>query len=432
MDLLIGVNNVAIDSCGVQSIAELVYPSSLALACKDMERNTLGYGRFPKHGRRFLNEGFRPTSNVCYECKIRKKKCEWYTGAFCTTCTTRNIRCILAYTLIKPFEKWTNSQYAAVFVARSYNGSLLPRVTEIQHIPDGPILKVTCVAFNPTDKNQTRLLTKDIRGWHHLDTSAYCLEDLKADISEYIDACVFVLLCKWKEVAGPVSFFFRFAEQYIDRPLVWKCLELYTCVQLLLHPLQLCGVETLDMVAIRDPRSPWYGQRPVPRQVSSQIKHLLEIKAAYLDDQLHSARRKSGMELTELILVYFFLLLSHELDAARNIFWKRYEDPDCFWQHPSRPEYLLEEATASCKQLLCDLRYVAGWDHRNQAAKQDDQKASKWIGQLKANIELWHMQGYLARSAQELYIDGEPMSILFTVSSRMFVAEESFNQFSIE
>ncbi|KAI0186609.1 hypothetical protein F4808DRAFT_109641 [Astrocystis sublimbata] len=431
MDIHTGANSMDIESYGGQSIAESVYPSSLALACKDPERNTFGYGQFPKYDRRFQGGVFRPTSNVCYGCKIRKKKCKWHTRPLCMTCSTRNIRCIPVYTLIKPFEKWTNMQYAAVFVPRSFDGSLPPRITEIQHILGGPTLQIMCVAFNPTDKNQTRLLTKNIEGWHHLDTSAYCLENPKSDISEYIAACTFVLLCKWREVAGPVAFFFRFAEQYIGHPLVWKCLELYTCLQLLLHPLQLCGGETLDMAAITDPHSPWYGQRPVPRQVSSQIKHLLEMKAVDLDNQLHSARRNNGMELTELILVYFFLLLSHELDAARNIFWKRYEDPDCFWQHPSRPEYLLEEATASCKQLLCDLRYVAGWDPR-KLATQGDHNTSEWMRELKANIELWYMQGYLARSAQEIYIDGEPMSVTFTVSSRMFVTGDSFDQFSIE
>ena len=44
------------------------------------------------------------------------------------------------------------------------------------------------------------------------------------------------------------------------------------------------------------------------------------MKAVDLDNQLYSTRRKNKIELAEVILVYFFLLLSHKLDAARNIF----------------------------------------------------------------------------------------------------------------
>ncbi|KAI1770079.1 hypothetical protein F4818DRAFT_434349 [Hypoxylon cercidicola] len=303
----------------------------------------------------------------------------------------------MGYNLIRPFLKWTNAEYDAVFMSPTYHVPPI-RDAEMRHFRGGLILLISYVRFIPTDKNQTRLVMKDSTGWHYHETSPYCLQDPEVSISDYIKACVYMVLSNFQNNVGPIPYIFQLAKQYISHPAVWTCLELYTSLQLMMLPLEFAGDQTLDMEMVEDENSLWYGQVPVPRMVKSQLGHLLEMNIVQLDQLLQSVRLKNGqpMDLPVRILIYFFLLHVRELDGARNIYWKRFADPDNFWQHPAHPAYLLEEATASCKQLLYDFRHFIGWNPRvTDSSQQGDPGQVEWLTLLRQAIGHWGSWPYL-------------------------------------
>lgn len=88
------------------------------------------------------------------------------------------------------------------------------------------------------------------------------------------------------------------------------------------------------MAIVNDPQSAWHGHTPVPRMIQNQLGHLLELRMIELDrrilEALHriiQARNRSSWIFTT--LAFFILLHVRELDAARNIFWRRYKDSVC-------------------------------------------------------------------------------------------------------
>ena len=89
--------------------------------------------------------------------------------------------------------------------------------------------------------------------------------------------------------------------------------------------------ETLGMTVVRNRNSAWYGITPIPRMVQNQLGHLLELKMIELDREILKAlqdvlEEKSRKMWVVATLAVFLLLHIRELDAGRNIFWRRYED----------------------------------------------------------------------------------------------------------
>ena len=85
---------------------------------------------------------------------------------------------------------------------------------------------------------------------------------------------------------------------------------------------------------VNDHQSPWHGHTPVPRMIQNQLGHLLELRIIELDrkilEALHKTlqtRKRSAWVFTT--LAFLILLHVRELDAARNIFWRRYKDSVC-------------------------------------------------------------------------------------------------------
>jgi hypothetical protein len=93
------------------------------------------------------------------------------------------------------------------------------------------------------------------------------------------------------------------------------------------------GVEDdyLDMTLVEDIKSAWFGRTPVPRMVTNQLNHRLELRMAELDREVLKELAKI-LESRERhmwvigILALFLLLHTREIDAGRNIFWGRYRD----------------------------------------------------------------------------------------------------------
>lgn len=93
------------------------------------------------------------------------------------------------------------------------------------------------------------------------------------------------------------------------------------------------GVEDdyLGMPIVEEKNSAWFGRRAVPRMVTNQLNHKLELMMAELDskilkdveDLLESAEHHMWLVGT---LSMFLLLHIRELDAARNFYWGRYKD----------------------------------------------------------------------------------------------------------
>ena len=85
------------------------------------------------------------------------------------------------------------------------------------------------------------------------------------------------------------------------------------------------------MATVTDRFSAWYGIIPVPRMVQNQLGHLLELKMIELDKNILKAvqdllEKRSRRMWVIGTLAVFLLLHIRELDAGRNIYWRRYKD----------------------------------------------------------------------------------------------------------
>ncbi|SMY30114.1 unnamed protein product [Zymoseptoria tritici ST99CH_1A5] len=309
-----------------------------------------------------------------------------------------------------------------------------PRTVRLRHYDDGPFLEVDCTQFDPTDKYQINVLTKNSSGWHMAETSAYCLTDTSIDVSEYTKECIEYALREACESSQLESGFFQITSYHRDVAVVQDCLHLYTTLRLLCLGWRFTGEETLEMAAIEDESSAWYKIKPVPRMVQNQLNHLLEIQMIELDKKILTTIHKAMQDRQRhtwvvTTLTTFLLLHIRELDAGRNIYWKRYEDICGFWIHPSKPAALIDEAVASCNSLLWHYHLSFGkkaltldWD--KQSSKDMLENNGFLITSMKA-IQLYvsylRAEGKLGRKASDLYVDGNPGSVAFTFSSMLFV-----------
>ena len=114
-------------------------------------------------------------------------------------------------------------------------------------------------------------------------------------------------------------------------PIIQDCLEMYTTLRLISIGWGFCGEETLEMTIVTDRSSSWYGNIPVPRMVQNQLGHLLELNMIELDARIlravHDLLGKRSRQMWVVGTLAMFLLLHiRELDAGRNIYWRRYKD----------------------------------------------------------------------------------------------------------
>ena len=106
---------------------------------------------------------------------------------------------------------------------------------------------------------------------------------------------------------------------------------MYTTLRLIRMGWQFTGEENLGMAPVTDRLSAWYGTVSVPRMVQNQLDHLLELKMIELDGKILKAVQQllyKRSRPTWIIgtLAVFILLHVRELDAGRNIYWRRYKD----------------------------------------------------------------------------------------------------------
>lgn len=107
---------------------------------------------------------------------------------------------------------------------------------------------------------------------------------------------------------------------------------MYTALRLIRIGCQFDGEETLGMVVVDDSQSAWYKHTPVPRMVQNQLCHQLEMRMVELDAKIlkrvevimRAGKRSEWLIMT---IAVFLLLHIRELDAGRNIHWRRYKDP---------------------------------------------------------------------------------------------------------
>ena len=109
-----------------------------------------------------------------------------------------------------------NQTYEILFTIVRSSGSSSRTTVDLRHYPDGPTLNVECYEFLATHQNQTRVLQQNSLGWHPADTTAYCLTNIKVDISLYIQGCVKFALREACALRHSVTFFFRLAQFYKD------------------------------------------------------------------------------------------------------------------------------------------------------------------------------------------------------------------------
>lgn len=82
-------------------------------------------------------------------------------------------------------------------------------MAEFGHYARGPRLNAMCCKFKTPYEHQIKALKKDASGWHSMDTSAYCLQNPKVDITKYIDGCIPYVLDEVCNDKSPVEGFFR-------------------------------------------------------------------------------------------------------------------------------------------------------------------------------------------------------------------------------
>jgi hypothetical protein len=116
---------------------------------------------------------------------------------------------------------------------------------------------------------------------------------------------------------------------------------MYTALRLMMKGCQFSGKrkkrtglddDYLGMAKIEDTDSAWFGCIPIPRMVANQVNHRLELRMKEIDseilkdaDDLLQTKKQHAWVVGTLAL--FLVLHIRELDAGRNIFWKRYKDP---------------------------------------------------------------------------------------------------------
>ncbi|OAA60577.1 hypothetical protein SPI_05701 [Niveomyces insectorum RCEF 264] len=321
------------------------------------------------------------------------------------------------------------------------------RTASFQHYSGGPSLAAVCRAFVPTQHYQVHALRKDTRGWHTMKTTAYALEDPDAfDMQAYVRACVGRVVAEVCAASGGTSSggssggggdgsggsggstaavwpFFTLAWQHRHVPVIDLCLEMYATLHLLRKGWQFAGDETLGMGVglVQDTQSAWFGRLTVPRMVQNQLGHALELHMAKLDrsilDAVHKLMEKRDRTMWVVTTLAVFLLLHiRELDAGRNIYWLRY------------PGALLGQTAASCNVLLWYYHCAIGqdalyknWDaERSRKLVGDDQLVVASMKRLQAHVFSLRNSGLVGRTAAQVYIDGSPDSIAFTISSLLF------------
>ncbi|KFZ23193.1 hypothetical protein V502_02323 [Pseudogymnoascus sp. VKM F-4520 (FW-2644)] len=219
--------------------------------------------------------------------------------------------------------------------------------------------------------------------------------------------------------------------------IIAHCFEMYTALHLMMIGWQFPGEEneeSLGMSTVEDKTSPLFGRKPVPRMVVNQLNHQLELRMAELDDKIlrgideiivQSSDRRNGVVA---ILATVLLLHIREVDAGRNIYWKRVKDVFGFWIHPSKPKELIEEAAASCNCLLSHFHYTIGrkplemnWDEKKSKDLVDnDRMFIESIKAIQAYAYEMNKHGLIGRKACDLYEPGNPNSVGFTASSLLF------------
>ncbi|KAF9729828.1 hypothetical protein PMIN01_11761 [Paraphaeosphaeria minitans] len=323
-----------------------------------------------------------------------------------------------------------NEIYEVLFTSVMRSSS--PPITVcLQHYADGPILWIQCSQFTATHKNQVNVLRQDQSGWHYTETTAYCLTGEQIDIASYIQQCKHFSLHEACRSRNPISFFFEATGPYTNVEIIQQCIELYTTLRLLRRAWNFAGNETLGMDTIEQEGSAWRGIRPVPRMIQNQLGHLLELHMITLDKKILKGiqamlRDRKQWAVTTIALA--ILLHTRELDIGRNLYWSRYADPAGFWIHPSKPKALVEEATVSCNSLLSHYRCTWGLrplhlDWTLQKSKDmvgNEERAVKFIQKLQKYVQSLEKNGWIGQEVGNLYRDGDPDSVGFTISSLLF------------
>ncbi|KAH8746505.1 hypothetical protein F5883DRAFT_438010 [Diaporthe sp. PMI_573] len=197
--------------------------------------------------------------------------------------------------------------------------------------------------------------------------------------------------------------------------------------------------EALGMSPIEDERSAWNGVMPAPQMVQNQLGHLLELRMVELDaailSTLHKMIEKRRLLDWPTVTVAIFLLLHvRELDAARIIYWKRYEDTGRFWIHPIKPKALIDEEIFSYQSLRWHYHTVYSqkpltfnWDApASKLMLNNNDKLIRFMKTIQSIVSRMQDGNLIGRTAADVYVDGNPRSVAFTISSLLFASRENF------
>ncbi|KAK1656972.1 hypothetical protein BDP55DRAFT_53307 [Colletotrichum godetiae] len=371
------------------------------------------------------------TRYKCIACADKKRKCQRTRNEYrckgCTGSLITIVQCLPNISVILPFTKWEDKEYERRLLGFDYVQANADHPASLRHFDSGPELLVSCQVFKSSIANHTRILVKDARGWHFLKTTSYYITQM-GSIQQYIQNCIPQAIEEVLRSNTPLKPFFAAAKRLRAHYMIAACLELYTAFRLMRLRLKFSGSEHLGMFEVLDSESPWCNSIPVPRMVQSQVIHILEKYVKDMDSYIQFNKpRKSVREedLPVTILIYFFLLHVREVDAGRNIYWNRFEDPDGFWQHPWQPWKVLDQTTLSCKQLLSEFYHYVGHPFEKcWSVSTNQQQSQEWMDvmdELSTAVRTLQNTGVMGRSVASAYQPGQPESIALTISSRLFL-----------
>lgn len=390
------------------------------------------------------SRSYRGKPTACKTCSKRKTKCEKNANIAgdprCVRCVKLNIPQHICtsetVTQLQPFQKWSDKVYEDLLVGVCSDWIGEARTAQLRHYSKGPTFKVTSRQFTPNSGHQVHVSKMNSSGWHTVQTTAYAIS-VKVEIASYVNDCVDYAIAEAGTEAGLSAGFLNIATYFRDNTLIEDCLEMYTALRLIRIGCQFDGEETLGMVVVDDSQSAWYKHTPVPRMVQNQLCHQLEMRMVELDAKIlkrvevimRAGKRSEWLIMT---IAVFLLLHIRELDAGRNIHWRRYKDPLGFWIHPSGPAALIELSMASCNSLLSTYHASTcaplsmNWDlKKNQDLVDNDERQITAMKALQSYVQYLNDHRMIGRDPVTTYEVGNPGSIALTISTLMFVSKEN-------
>ena len=156
--------------------------------------NSLAVVRTSKNPFETLHDIGISDNGPCIKCWVSRKQCSG--GIQCTACAKSKPAipaelCLhLRFTDCAVFSKWKEPSYTAKLLWPSLHRALSIRRVLLRHEKGGPTFEVECCPFKPESPDHVQIHWKERTGWGMMETTAWTLKELNANLTPYISRCV--------------------------------------------------------------------------------------------------------------------------------------------------------------------------------------------------------------------------------------------------